>query len=183
MDRDAYFLHFKVLALNQYLQDRGIMYRDDTTFPTVIFCMCLFPTWLCVLKHFFSRTENVCVRLSPSLDYYWFRVSRDYRYTSYDIHLNHCRSELRIQRWVHILGHEIVVFSEKMFYSCRDYVLFYICGCIYVYWCPTRFPCQMMFVSFNSNTTGVTSETGTADPFRSPWLHPQLLFGFVLLDL
>ena len=30
---------------------------------------------------------------------------------------------------------------------------------VHVYWCPTRFPCQMMFVSFNSNTTGVTSRT------------------------
>jgi hypothetical protein len=25
-------------------------------------------------------------------------------------------------------------------------------------WCPTRYPYQMMFVSFNSNTMGVTSE-------------------------
>jgi hypothetical protein len=31
-------------------------------------------------------------------------------------------------------------------------------------WCQTRcFPCQMMFVSFNSNTTGVTSGAGTAN--------------------
>ena len=34
---------------------------------------------------------------------------------------------------------------------------------IYIYWCPTRFPCKMMFVCFNSNTKGVTSGTGTAN--------------------
>jgi hypothetical protein len=32
---------------------------------------------------------------------------------------------------------------------------------IYGYWCPTRFPYQMMFVSFNSNTTGVTRGAGS----------------------
>jgi hypothetical protein len=32
----------------------------------------------------------------------------------------------------------------------------------YVYWCPTRFSCQKMFVSFSGNTTGVTSGAGTA---------------------
>jgi hypothetical protein len=33
---------------------------------------------------------------------------------------------------------------------------------IYEYWC------QMMFVSFNSNTMGVISGAGTANPFRAP---------------
>jgi hypothetical protein len=33
---------------------------------------------------------------------------------------------------------------------------------IYAYWCPTRFPYQMMFVSFNSNTTGFRCGAGTA---------------------
>ena len=37
-----------------------------------------------------------------------------------------------------------------------------------VYWCPTRFPYQIMFVSFNSNTTGVTSGAGTANPSGAP---------------
>jgi hypothetical protein len=32
-----------------------------------------------------------------------------------------------------------------------------------VYWCPTRFPYQMMFVSPYSNRTGVTCEAGTAN--------------------
>jgi hypothetical protein len=31
---------------------------------------------------------------------------------------------------------------------------------IYEYWCP----CHMIFMSLSSNTTGVTSRTGTADP-------------------
>jgi len=41
--------------------------------------------------------------------------------------------------------------------SCFIYVVF-----IYVFWCPTRLPYQMMFVSFNSRTTGVTSGIGTS---------------------
>ena len=32
---------------------------------------------------------------------------------------------------------------------------------IYVVWCPTRFSCQMMFVSYNSNIMGTTSIAGT----------------------
>ena len=35
---------------------------------------------------------------------------------------------------------------------------------VYVYWCPTRLPYQMMFASFNSNTTGVTCGAETANP-------------------
>jgi len=41
-----------------------------------------------------------------------------------------------------------------------------------MYWCPTRFPYQMMFVSFNINTTGVTCGEGTANPSRAPELTP-----------
>ena len=58
----------------------------------------------------------------------------------------------------------------------------YVICIFYVYWCPTRFPCQMMFGSFNSNTTGITIGTGTAKPFRTTWVQSQLLVGFVLLD-
>ena len=43
----------------------------------------------------------------------------------------------------------------------------YLC----VYWCPTRFSYQMMFVSFNTNRTGVTNEAETADPSGSIWVH------------
>ena len=35
----------------------------------------------------------------------------------------------------------------------------------YVYWCPTRFPYQLMFMSLNSNMRGVTCGAGTANPF------------------
>ena len=35
---------------------------------------------------------------------------------------------------------------------------------IYLYWRPIRFPYQMMFVSFSSNTTGVTSGARTSSP-------------------
>jgi hypothetical protein len=41
---------------------------------------------------------------------------------------------------------------------------------IYAYWCATRFPCQMMFVSFISNTTGVTGGAGIANPSGAPEL-------------
>jgi len=39
---------------------------------------------------------------------------------------------------------------------------------VFIYWCPTRFLYQMMFVSFNGNTTGVTSGTGTSNPSGAP---------------
>jgi len=35
---------------------------------------------------------------------------------------------------------------------------------IYVYWWPTRFPYQIVFLSFNSNTTRVTSGVRTTFP-------------------
>jgi hypothetical protein len=35
---------------------------------------------------------------------------------------------------------------------------------IYAYWCPTRFPYQIIFNVLNSNTTGVTSGEGTDYP-------------------
>ena len=35
---------------------------------------------------------------------------------------------------------------------------------IYAYWCPPQFPYQIMFVSSNNTTTGVTCEAGTANP-------------------
>jgi hypothetical protein len=40
---------------------------------------------------------------------------------------------------------------------------------IYVSWCQTRFPYNTMFVSYNSNMTGVTCGTGTA--YRSETLQ------------
>jgi hypothetical protein len=42
------------------------------------------------------------------------------------------------------------------------HVLFMLFVFIYVYWCPTQFPYQMMFVSSNGNTTVLTCGAGTA---------------------
>jgi hypothetical protein len=39
-----------------------------------------------------------------------------------------------------------------------------LCVFIYVYWCPTPFPYQMMFILFNSYTGSATSGTGSTDP-------------------
>ena len=50
---------------------------------------------------------------------------------------------------------------------------------IYVYWYPTRFLCQMMLVSLNSNTTGVTSGAETAYQIRE---FTSVLVGFLLLN-
>jgi len=44
---------------------------------------------------------------------------------------------------------------------------------IYEYWFPTHYPYQMMSVSFNSNTTGVTNGAGTANPCTSPAFNPS----------
>jgi len=47
------------------------------------------------------------------------------------------------------------------FVGLRD--LFMLFVFIYVYWCTTRFPYQLMFVSY-SNTTGVTSGIESVKP-------------------
>ena len=59
----------------------------------------------------------------------------------------------------------------------RVYVLFMLFVFIYVYWCPTRFIYQMLFVSFNSNTTVVTRGAGTADPSGAPEFTPSFWWG------
>ena len=41
---------------------------------------------------------------------------------------------------------------------------------VFIYVC--LFPYRMMFVSFNSSTTGVTSEAGTANPSGAPGFTP-----------
>ena len=53
-----------------------------------------------------------------------------------------------------------------------NHALFMLFVFIYAYWCPTRFPYQMMFVSFNGNTTGVTRGTGIAKPSEAPEFTP-----------
>jgi len=43
---------------------------------------------------------------------------------------------------------------------------------IHAYWCPARFPYQMMNVSFNSSMMGVTCATGTTNPSGVPEFTP-----------
>jgi hypothetical protein len=57
--------------------------------------------------------------------------------------------------------------SDKAFDSLSWYLLFVF---IYVYWCSTRFPYQMMFASFNCNC--VTSWAGTTNPSGAPEYTP-----------
>jgi len=71
--------------------------------------------------------------------------------------------------------------SRLPFALYQVHVLFMVFAYIYVYWCPSRFPYQMMFVLFISNTAGVTCRAGY--PFRSTWVHHKFLVGFVLLEL
>ena len=55
------------------------------------------------------------------------------------------------------------------------HILRMLFGFIYAYWCPARFPYQMMFVSFNSNTMGVISGAGIAYSPRAP-VFPLVMF-------
>jgi len=48
---------------------------------------------------------------------------------------------------------------------------------IYAYWCPTRFSCWMILVSFNSNTKGNNSGAGNAYPSGTPEITPGFLWG------
>ena len=49
----------------------------------------------------------------------------------------------------------------------------------YVYWCSTGFPYRMLFLSFKSKTTSVTSRAGTANPPRAFAFTPRGLMGFI----
>jgi hypothetical protein len=44
---------------------------------------------------------------------------------------------------------------------------------IRVYWCPTRFPCQRMQVSLNSNTTRCQQWSRNCRPFWRIGVHPD----------
>jgi hypothetical protein len=57
------------------------------------------------------------------------------------------RSDFRVKRCLICLNSHL---------SCRDSCFIYAICIFYVYWCPTRFPYQIMFASLNSNTTDVT---------------------------
>ena len=63
------------------------------------------------------------------------------------------------------------VFMLYICYLWGIHVLYTLFVFIYVYWCSKRFPFLMMFVSFNSNTTGVTSGAATASA-------PEFTLGF-----
>jgi hypothetical protein len=64
----------------------------------------------------------------------------------------------------------------------RGSFIFMLFVFVYVYWCPTRFPYNMMFLTVNFNTTGVTcgEELPTLPEHLS---SPLFLVRFVLLDL
>ena len=51
-------------------------------------------------------------------------------------------------------------------------VLFMSIVFIYVFWCATRLPNKMMFVSFNSSTTGATCGAETANPCEAHEFSP-----------
>jgi len=70
-----------------------------------------------------------------------------------------------------------VQFIFTPIYFVGIHVLLMLFVFINIYWCPTRFPCQMMFMSFNSNMTGVTYGAGTANPSGAPEFTPSLKWG------
>ena len=71
---------------------------------------------------------------------------------------------------------------------CRGWMFYCIFVFIHVYWCRTRFPCQMLFVSFKSNTTGVTSGAGIANPsgeleFTPAFIRVRIAWSFVFCEV
>ena len=73
----------------------------------------------------------------------------------------------------------ISFFNHDSRFFCKGFILhLYFLYLFYAYWCLTRFPYQMIFVSLNSNTTGVTSGAGITNPSGAP----QFCVEFVLLD-
>jgi hypothetical protein len=55
--------------------------------------------------------------------------------------------------------------------------------CIYLRILVSSTTCQMMFVAYKNNTTGVTGEAGTAYPSRASESLSAVLVRFMLLDL
>ena len=66
----------------------------------------------------------------------------------------------------------IKMISRLPFALYEVHVLFMVFTYIYVYWCPSRFPYQMMFVLVISNTAGVACRAGY--PYLS---SPQVFSG------
>ena len=90
-----------------------------------------------------------------------------------------CFTCLNGVRVVHVVKSHVVLWCLLPFPCKNDDQFFVTPICvvggsrfIYVicnkYWCPTLFPNQMMFASFNSNTKGVTIGAGTSNQISSP---------------
>ena len=82
-----------------------------------------------------------------------------------------CLCRLEVARRVPPVEEELEHLRSPSFFLLLFFLFFfmllnlycYVLLCIdYVYLCPTRFQYHMMFVSFRSSTTGVTSGAGTA---------------------
>ena len=62
------------------------------------------------------------------------------------------------------------VFTALVLYGVHIIIMLIVF--IYTYWCTTRFKYQMMFKSFNSNSTGVTSGSVTANSIGTSDIIP-----------
>ena len=77
---------------------------------------------------------------------------------------------------------KVTIHHKPTHLFCREFYLSLIVH-FYVYWCPSRLSFQMILMSFNSNTTGVTCRSGTAYPSGEPEFTPTFSVLFLLLDL
>ena len=73
----------------------------------------------------------------------------------------------------------VALFFSLIFYSLA--IIDYLYLFTYLFTAP--FPYQMMFMSFNRNTTGVISGAGTANPLRRTCVRPWCFVKFALLNL
>jgi hypothetical protein len=63
------------------------------------------------------------------------------------------------------------------------HVLFMLFVFTYAYWCPTRFPYHMMFMSFNVTQQVSLVEHGTPNTLRNTQDHSRFLVRLVLLNV
>ena len=71
-----------------------------------------------------------------------------------------------------------VIFVIYFYFICLMFMSFFMLFVfIYAYWCPTQFPCNMMFVIFYSNTTDATTSAETANPSGTPGFFPWIVCG------
>jgi hypothetical protein len=102
------------------------------------------PTFACIRGPYCSRRyynirfSRLCLSMyGLSIDQYWVVCSRP-----------KVRNDFRVKT--------MMCSSLLHFLSFRLNVLLMLYVYIYVFWCATRFPCLIIFVSFSSNMTGVT---------------------------